>query len=87
MARPRAWVAPIIDVVRKVLVGVATLFIVTAALTRVAEAKGVSRFQCDCEPDCCCKRGVSSFFRWVTPRRSHHLGASSKEKVIPAEEQ
>ncbi len=66
---------------RKVLLVIIALYVGAALLTRAAEAKGVPRFQCGCEPDCWCKRPGPSFFRWVTPRRKHHLGMSPTEKT------
>ena len=66
--------------VRKVLLGIMGLYIASALLTRAAEAKGVRRFQCWCEPGCWCKRRGPSLFRWVTPPRKHHLGMSPAEK-------
>ncbi len=67
------------------LFGIIWLYIIAALLTRAAEAKGVPRFQCGCEPDCWCKRPGPSLFRWVTPSRKHHLGMTPEEKAQHAE--
>jgi hypothetical protein len=71
--------------VRKALLAIIGLYIAAAVLTRAAEAKGVRRFQCGCEPDCWCKRPGPSLFRWATPPRKHHLGMSPAEKAQHAE--
>jgi hypothetical protein len=68
-------------VVRKALLGIVGLYLSAALLTRTAEAKGMSRFECGCEPDCWCKRAGASRFRWVTPQRKHHLGLTPDDKA------
>jgi hypothetical protein len=61
--------------VRRFLRPAVGLFLLSAVVTRVAEAAGVDRVRltCGCEPDCWCKRSSLTLFRWVTPRRAHHL--------------
>jgi hypothetical protein len=70
--------------VRRLLIAMIGLYLGAALLTRAAEARGVSRFQCGCEPDCWCKRPGVSLFRWVTPRRKHHLGMGAEEQASHA---
>jgi hypothetical protein len=77
---------PYNDEVRKVLLGIVGLYLSAALLTRVAEAKGVPRFQCGCEPDCWCKRPGVSLFRWVTPQRKHRLSMRPEDKARHAED-
>jgi hypothetical protein len=71
--------------VRKTLLAIVGLYLSAALLTRAAEAKGVPRFQCGCDPDCWCKSLGASLFRWVTPPRKHHLGMSPEDKARHAE--
>jgi hypothetical protein len=51
---------------RRVLLGLIGLYVLTAVVTTVLEAAGVGR-QCGCQPDCWCKRPGLRVFRWVAP--------------------
>ena len=79
--RRPAGLASRMEGVRKVLLVLVGLYIAAAVLSSAAEARGVRRFQCGCEPGCWCKRPGPSLFRWVTPPRKHHLGMSPAEKA------
>ncbi len=59
--------------VGRALIRLAVLVVAAAVATRAAEAAGVSRFQCGCEADCWCRQPGRSAFRWITPKRLHHL--------------
>jgi hypothetical protein len=58
---------------RRIMFGVFGLFLATALVTRIAEAAGIGPRHCGCESNCWCKHPGLSMFRWVTPKRSHHL--------------
>jgi hypothetical protein len=58
--------------VKRVLVGAVGLYLLAAIVTTLRETAGLGR-QCGCEPDCWCKRPGLRLFRWVTPKRRHHL--------------
>ncbi len=65
---------------RKVLPVIIGLYVGAALVTRAAEAKGVPRFQCGCEPDCWCKRpGVAFPLGHATPKAppGHEPGGES----------
>jgi hypothetical protein len=68
---------------RRILIAIVGLYLFAAAVTTLAEATGVGR-QCGCEPDCWCKTPGLRLFRWVTPKRRHHL-LSPAEKQARAE--
>jgi hypothetical protein len=72
--------------VRRSLLAVAGLFLLSAVVTRVAEAAGANRvrLRCGCEPDCWCKRPSLTLFRWVTPRRAHHLLTPADKRMLEA---
>ena len=60
---------------RRILVRIVGLYVLTTVVARAMEATGVgpSRFSCDCEDVCWCKQPGWTLFRWVTPRRWHGL--------------
>jgi len=41
-------------------------FLIAAVISRALERAG--KYQCQCEPDCWCKRPGLNLFRWVVPR-------------------
>ena len=51
---------------KRVLVSLAGLYLLAAAMTRLAEALGMRK--CGCAADCWCKKPGLSAFRWVFPR-------------------
>jgi hypothetical protein len=56
---------------KRILVGFVGLYLLAAIVTTLEEARGVK--QCGCEPDCWCRKPGLRLFRWVTPKRKHHL--------------
>jgi len=71
---------------RRLLLAAVGLFLLSAVATRVAEAAGVERVRltCGCEPECWCKRPSLTLFRWVTPRRAHHLLTPADKQMLDA---
>ena len=69
---------------RRFLIAAISLFLLSAVVTRVAEATGVERIRlsCGCEPECWCKRPSLTLFRWVTPRRAHHLLTLADKRIL-----
>jgi hypothetical protein len=65
---------------RRKLLTLAVVYLVTAIATRAVEASGSDRLSCGCEPGCWCKRPGVSLFRWVTPKGMHHM-VSSDDKA------
>ena len=51
---------------RRFIFVILRLYLLAAIATKVAEASGLWR-QCDCSPDCWCKKPALSLFRWVVP--------------------
>jgi hypothetical protein len=71
---------------RRILVGAVVVYLLAAVITTLDEASGVGK-QCGCEPDCWCKRPGLRLFRWVTPRRRHHLRTpEDKQRLAEANE-
>jgi len=58
--------------VRRILIGLFGVYLVAAIATTLAETAGFGR-RCGCEPECWCQRPGLRLFRWVTPKRKHHL--------------
>ena len=56
------------------------LYVLAAIVTRLAEATG-SR-QCGCHADCWCKKPGLSLFRWVVPRRVHHVWTAGEKRAF-----
>jgi hypothetical protein len=59
-------------------------FMLYALFTRAREAFGVGSLRCGCEPECWCKRPSLTVFRWVTPRRTHHLVSPADKEQAEA---
>lgn len=57
---------------KRVLVGVASVYLLFAVIGRFVE--GMGAVECGCEPDCWCKKPILSTFRWVFPI-GHRFGA------------
>jgi hypothetical protein len=67
---------------KRLLLALVGLYLLAAIVTTLAEASGLGR-QCGCEPDCWCKKPGVRLFRWVTPKRKHHLlSAEDKEAAF-----
>lgn len=56
---------------KRLLVGIPTIYLLFALIGRFAEGMGAVR--CECRPECWCKKPVLSTFRWVFPV-GHSLG-------------
>ena len=67
--------------VKRVLVGVVGLYLLAAIATTVRETAGLGR-QCGCDADCWCKRPGLRLFRWVTPKRQHHLLSPADKQML-----
>ena len=78
--------AIICDMVKRILIGVIGLYLVAAIATTLAETAGLGR-QCGCEPECWCKRPVLRLFRWVTPKRKHHLLIPTDKEMLAQQAQ
>ena len=50
---------------KRLLVGLASLYVLFAVIGRFVERMGAVR--CGCAPTCWCKKPVLSTFRWVFP--------------------
>ncbi len=61
---------------KRVLVGVAGIYLLFAVIGRFVE--GMGAVQCGCSDDCWCKKPVLSTFRWVAPFR--HRGYTPELK-------
>jgi len=59
-------------IAKRVVFGVIGLYLLAAIVTTAAETTGHWR-RCGCEAECWCKRPGLALFRWVTPKRAHHL--------------
>lgn len=57
---------PRLEGMRRLLLVLIGLYVLTAVVTTAAEAAGVGR-SCGCRPDCWCKRPGLRLFRWVAP--------------------
>jgi len=70
--------------VRQILLAAIGVYLLIAIVTRAAEATGVgrNRLSCGCEPNCWCKRSSLTMFRWVTPRRTHHLLTAADKRML-----
>ena len=66
---------------KRVVLGIVGLYLLAALVTTAAEASGVWR-RCGCEPECWCKRPGLSLFRWVTPKRKHHLLSPADKQIL-----
>jgi len=67
---------------RRILLGGVAGALLLAVGTRAADALGIGgpRLRCGCTETCWCKRPGLTVFRWVTPRRWHHIGLTAEEK-------
>jgi hypothetical protein len=73
--------------VKRILLSVIGFYLLAATVTTAAEASGLWR-QCGCEPECWCKKRGLRIFRWVTPKRKHHLlSPADKQMLAEAETQ
>jgi hypothetical protein len=54
------------NVVKRFAGGLLALYLLFAVIGRFVERMGA--VNCDCRPDCWCKRPGLSVFRWVFPR-------------------
>jgi hypothetical protein len=68
---------PRLSGVRRVLLALIGLYVLTALVTTAAEAAGIGR-QCGCQLDCWCKRPGLRLFRWVAPIRHRSLDPGEK---------
>jgi hypothetical protein len=50
-------------------------------VTRTAEAEGIGR-TCGCHGDCWCKKPGLTLFRWVLPRRAHHMWTEDEKRAF-----
>ncbi len=57
---------------KRVVLGVASIYVLFALIGRFVE--GMGAVQCGCRADCWCKKPVLSTFRWVFP--AGHRGGS-----------
>ena len=71
-----------LPLMRRILLGAFAAVLLLAVGTRAADALGVGgvRLRCGCVETCWCKRQGLTVFRWVTPRRWHHIGLTADEK-------
>ena len=72
--------------VKRVLICVVGLYLLAAIATTVAETAGLGR-HCGCEPECWCKRPGLRLFRWVTPKRQHHLLSRADKEMLAQQAQ
>lgn len=70
---------------KRIVFGIIGLYLLAAILTSAAEASGLGR-TCGCEPDCWCKKSGVSLFRWVTPKRTHHLLSRADKEALAVEQ-
>jgi hypothetical protein len=66
---------------KRILIAVIGLYVLAAITTTLAETAGIGR-QCGCEPECWCKRPGLRLFRWVTPKRNHHLLSPADKQTL-----
>ena len=62
---------------RRGLLALIGLYVLTAVVTTAVEVAGVGR-QCGCQPDCWCKRPRLRLFRWVVPAGHRAFGPAEK---------
>jgi hypothetical protein len=67
---------------KRLLLALIGLYVVAAVLTRAAEASGTWPRECGCHTDCWCKRPGLNLFRWVTPRRIHHVWTHDEKRAF-----
>lgn len=66
---------------RRVLVAVASFYLLFAVIGRFLEAIGAAK--CPCAPDCWCKKPGLSTFRWVAPF-GHRIIAHAEDDAAPS---
>jgi hypothetical protein len=66
---------------KRIVLVILGLYLLAAVVTTLAEASGLGR-QCGCEPDCWCKKPGLRLFRWVTPKRRHHLLTPADKQML-----
>jgi hypothetical protein len=72
--------------VKRVLIGAVGVYLLAAIVTTLRETAGLGR-QCGCEADCWCKRPGLRLFRWVTPKRRHHLLTPADKEMLAQQAQ
>jgi len=70
------------ETVKRLLLALIGVYVVVAVVTRVAEARGAWSLECGCHADCWCKQPGLNLFRWVTPRRMHHLWTDDEKRAF-----
>jgi hypothetical protein len=66
---------------KRIVLGLVGLYLLAALVTTAAKATGVWR-RCGCEPECWCKKPGLRLFRWVTPKRKHHLLSPADKQML-----
>jgi hypothetical protein len=67
---------------KRLLLALISAYLFAAVVTRAAEAVGIGPRRCGCEPDCWCKNPGLTLFRWVTPKRKHHLLTPADKQML-----
>jgi hypothetical protein len=67
--------------IKRIVFAVVGLYLLAAIATTAAESSGLWR-RCGCEPECWCKKPGLSLFRWVTPKRKHHLLSADDKRML-----
>ena len=65
---------------KRIVLAVIGLYLVTAVVSRLAESTGAWNRQCGRHDDCWCKKPGLTLFRWVTPRRAHHTWTAEEKQ-------
>jgi hypothetical protein len=66
---------------KRIILGIVGLYLLAAIVTTLLERSG-SWKRCACEPECWCKKPGLSLFRWVSPKRTHHLMSPTDEEMV-----
>jgi len=67
--------------VKRIILGIVGLYLLAAIVTTLLERSGRWK-RCACEPACWCKKPGLSLFRWVSPKRAHHLMSPDDKEML-----
>jgi hypothetical protein len=68
--------------VKRIMLAILATYLLAALFSRAFEAAGVGPFRCGCHSDCWCKKPGLTLFRWVLPRRVHHVWTEGEKRAF-----
>jgi hypothetical protein len=66
---------------KRIILGIVGLYLLAAIVTTLLERSGRWK-RCGCEPECWCKKPGIGLFRWVVPKRTHHLLSPADKEML-----